>query len=223
VRGLAGLLLLVPLAAACGGTKKAAEPATTAVTTTTAPAAATPAGFVVHAVKSQRFSIAVPKAWRAIDASTALTGSAIEQFQRENPAVASAVQALAQPDSPMKLLAVDPVPRAGFATNVNVLVTTIPASMSFATWTRMETQQLAALKPKRLTRKVEELPAGKAYRVAYHAFVSLRGARRELALRQYMVKRGGSLYVVTYTTNATEEAGRAATFEQSARTLSLGR
>jgi hypothetical protein len=219
VRRIVVVLLLVSLSAGCGSKKKSALP--TATNVETRPAAAnTPMGFTVRAVPDEGFAIAVPKKWSSIDASTALSGSSAKRFERENPAAAGAVEALARPDSPMKFVAVDPT-GARFATNVNVLVSQIPADASFQRWTTAETAQIAALKPTGLKRETVQLPAGKAYRLAYHARLRIRGILRDLAIHQYMVKRGSSLYVVTFTTEAPAEQRFARTFDQSAQTFTL--
>jgi hypothetical protein len=218
VRRIVVVLLLVSVSAGCGS-KKSALPTATNVETRPA-AASTPAGFTVRAVPDEGFAIAVPKKWSSIDAPTALSGSSVKQFERENPAAAGAVEALARPKSPMKFVAVDPT-GARFATNVNVLVSQIPADVSFQRWTSAETAQIAALKPTQLKRGAIQLPAGKAYRLAYHARLRIRGILRDLAIHQYMVKRGPSLYVVTFTTEAGAERRFAKTFNQSAQTFDL--
>ena len=107
------------------------------------------------------------------------------------------------------------------ATNVNVLVSRIPSGASFEQWTKAETEQISALNPTSLTKATVQLAAGKAYRLAYHARLTIRGSARELALRQYMVKRGPSLYVVTFTTAADRASALTPTFERSARTFDL--
>ena len=221
VRRVLLVLLVVPFAAGCGGgEKKAASTASTTTSATTA--STTPAGFTVRSVKNEGFSIAVPKEWRSLDASDALRGPALQRFKRENPAAAPAIEALAQPNSPMKLVAIDPA-GGKFATNVNVLVSRVPADASFAAWTRAETAQLAALKPTNLRKGTVQLRPGKAYRVAYRARLTIRGVPRQLALHQYMVKRGSFLYVVTFTTTAERDRRLTPTFDRSARTFSLSR
>ena len=215
MRRLAFLAFLVASAAGCGGGKGSAPRQAT-----NAAAPPTHAGLTVRAVRGEGFSIAVPKRWRSIDASTVLRGAYAKQFERDNPAAAGAVEALARPNSPMKFVAIDPSGRQ-FATNVNVLVSRIPADASFDRWTRAETAEIAALKPTHLTRATVQLSAGKGYRLAYHARLRIRGLPRELAIHQYMVKRGSSLYVITFTTVAAEEARLSGTFEASARTFRI--
>ena len=177
-------------------------------------------GFTIRAVRDEGFAIAIPKEWRSLDASTALSGASAKQFARDNPAAAGAVEALAQPNSPMKFVAVDPAGVA-FATNVNVLVSRIPAKVSFKRWTKAEAAQIAALKPTQLRKGTVQLAAGKAYRLAYHARLRIRGTPRELAIHQYMIKRGPFLYVVTFTADARDEGRFAKTFERSARTFKI--
>jgi hypothetical protein len=213
------VLLLVGLAPGCGGSKESARRSATG-TETRAEGPIVPAGFSVRAVRDEGFSIAVPKEWRSIDASTALGGESAKQFERDNPAAAGAVEALARPNSPMKFVAIDPSGR-DFATNVNVLVSRIPANASFQRWTTAETAQIAALEPTRLTKQPVRLNPGKGYRLTYHARLRIRGTPRELAIHQYMVKRGPFLYVVTFTTAAKEEARFSDTFEQSAHTFTI--
>jgi hypothetical protein len=215
VRRILAVLLLVFLLEGCGGGEKRAA------TGETRPAeAGTPAGFTVRTARGEGLSIAVPHEWRSIDTATALRGESVQQFERDNPAAAAAVEALARPNSPMKFVAI--APSGGeFATNVNVLVSRIPSAVSFSRWTAAETAQISALKPTELRKSEAQLPVGRAYRLRYHARLRIRGAPRDLAIHQYMVKRGPFLYVITFTTDAANEGGLTNTFEQSARTFRL--
>src|SRR5919197_3335114 len=87
VRRLAFLAFLVASAAGCGGGKGSAPRQAT-----NAAAPPTHAGLTVRAVRGEGFSIAVPKRWRSIDASTVLRGAYAKQFERDNPAAAGAVE-----------------------------------------------------------------------------------------------------------------------------------
>jgi hypothetical protein len=218
VRRIVVVLLVGALGSGCGGRESALPTATNVETRPAAPS--TPEGFTVRAVPDPGFAIAVPKSWSSIDASAALSSASVKRFERENPAAAGAVHALTQSNSPMKFVAVDPRGRE-FATNVNILVSRIPPDASFEQWTAAETAQIAALKPTRLTKGTVELAAGRAYRLAYHAQLRIRGTLRNLAIHQYMVKRGPSLYVVTFTTEARAEERFRETFEEAARTFTI--
>lgn len=218
MRRILAVLLLVASTAGCGSGSEGAKPATNVDTVAASPE--TPAGFTVRRVRDQRFAIAVPKSWRSIDASTALSGAAVKQFKQDNPAAAGAVEALSRPNSPMKFVAVDPA-AIDFATNVNVLVSRIPPGTRYGTWTRVEAAQIQALHPTHVSQGPVRLAPGKGYRIAYRAKLMIRGGPRELAIHQYMLKRGGTLYVITYTTSAAEEARRSKAFDQSAHTFHL--
>ena len=218
MRRVLAVLLVVLAVAGCGSGSKGARPATNVDTVVASPT--TPAGFTVRRVRDQGFAIAVPKDWRSIDASAALSGAAVKQFEQENPAAAGAVEALSRPNSPMKLVAVDPS-ATSFATNVNVLVSSIPSNAPFGTWTKSEVAQVRALHPTHVSQGPVQLAPGKAYRLSYHANLTIRGNPRELAIHQYMIKRGGRLFVITYTTSAAEEAQRTKTFAESAQTFDL--
>jgi hypothetical protein len=218
VRRVLAVLPLIVFAAGCGGGGEQAKPATNVDTVGSTPR--TPAGYTVRRVRDQGFAVAVPKRWRSIDAATALSGAAVKQFAQENPAAAGAVEALSRPNSPMKFVAIDPSAVA-FATNVNVLVSPIPAGIPFDRWTKAQATQVQALHPTHVTQGPVQLPPGKAYRLAYRAKLMIRGGPRELAIHQYMVKRADRLYVITYTTEAAEEARWTKTFDRSAHTFEL--
>ncbi len=212
------LAVVAVIAAGCGSAGEGAKPATSVQTVAAPPK--TPAGFTVRSVRAQGFTIAVPKAWRSLDASSALRGAAVKRFEQENPAAAGAVEALSRPSSPMKLVAVDPS-GTDFATNVNVLVSRIPAGTPFDRWTKAEAAQIQVLKPTHLRKGPVQLAPGEGYKLAYRARLTIRGIPQELAIHQFMVKRGGMLYIVTYTTSAAEEASRTKTFDRSAQTFDL--
>src|SRR6266542_4831603 len=112
-------LCLAALLAGCGGNGGA--PSATNVETTAA-GAGIPAGFTVRAVKDQGFSIALPKKWRSLDAHEALSSGSMKSFEKANPQLAAQIQALAQPNSPLKLLAIGPGGHGTFVTNLNVIV-----------------------------------------------------------------------------------------------------
>jgi hypothetical protein len=163
----------------------------------------TVAGFTTYEVSSANFSIAVPQSWRTFTAEEAFGDSeALDQLERENPEFAQYRDALSDPRSPMKLVAVDPNVRGGFATNVNVIAQKVSDDFSFedfAQQSEAEIRQLAGMSTGMQT-KVVELPAGRAQRLSYQATFTLNGQERSISTLQYGLVADGWLYVITYTT-----------------------
>src|SRR5215218_4384230 len=101
----AAALVALCLAALLSGCGNGSPPSATNVETKAA-GPDVPAGFTVRAVKDEGFSIALPKAWRSLDAHEALNSDTMKQFEKSNPQLSGQMQALSQPNSPLKLLAV---------------------------------------------------------------------------------------------------------------------
>jgi hypothetical protein len=211
-----GLALLV---AACGGNDQ--NTSATRIETQAA-GSNTPAGFTVRLVRDQGFSIALPKDWESIAAHEALNSEAMQKFRRANPEVNAELQALAQPNSPIKLLAIGPEGEGGFLTNLNVLVTPIPADITYEQWSSSELAQLKKVPTiKGMTQEEIALPAGRGLHVSYRATFNRQGGRFTAFIDQYLVKKGSSLYVVTFTTTPRLRARLSPTFSKAARTFRL--
>ena len=163
----------------------------------------TVAGFTTYEVSSANFTIAVPQSWRTFTAEEAFADTdALDQLERENPEFAQYRDALADPRSPMKLVALDPNVRGGFATNVNVIAQDVSDDFSFEDFARQseaEIRQLADMSTGMDT-KVVELPAGRAQRLSYQASFTLNGQERSISTLQYGLVADGWMYVITYTT-----------------------
>jgi hypothetical protein len=207
-------------AAGCGGDEGARSD--TAVETRAA-GPAVPAGFTVRHVKRQGFSIALPKSWRSIDGRQAV-GGGLGDFKKANPQLAAGLDALARPNSPLKLLAVDPSDTGDFTTNVNVLVTRIPSGISFERWTSVELADIRkAVSVKGLQREDLQLRPGRALHLTYRATFNRPGGTFTALIDQYMVKKGGSLYIISYTTKPSSYAQEQGIFADSARSFRLTR
>jgi hypothetical protein len=163
----------------------------------------TVAGFTTYEVSSANFSIAVPQSWRTFTAEEAFGDSeALDQLERENPEFAQYRDALSNPRSPMKLVAVDPNVRGGFTTNVNVIAQKVSGDFSFEDFARQseaEIRELADMSTG-MQSKVVELPAGRAQRLSYQASFTLNGRERSISTLQYGLVADGWMYVITYTT-----------------------
>jgi hypothetical protein len=209
-RAAALVVCVAALAPGCGG--NGGHPLATKV----------PAGFTVRAVKDQGFSIALPKDWRSLDAHEALSTSQLKQFRQANPQLGSAIRVLASPNSPIKLLAVDPNVKGRFLTNLNVIVTRVPSGISFEKWSKIEFEQIKEVaKVKGLTRKETQLQPGRALHLTYRAGFNRASGSHAAYVHQYFVRNGGFLYVLTYSTRPADERAYRQTFVESARTFRL--
>ena len=210
-------LSIAALAAGCGDS---GEPRSAPNVETRAAGAATPPGFVTRVVKEQGFSVALPKSWRSVDAHQALS-SRMKEFRKANPQIGRQIEALAQPNSPIKLLAIGPRV-GGFTTNLNVIVTRIPASVGFADWTAAEIANIRKVtRVARVKREDLQMNPGRAVHLTYQArFNSPRGPFASF-VHQYMVKNDGFLYILTYSTLPSAEPRYRDTFAASARSFRL--
>ena len=204
----------------CGGNW---DPPAAATDVETKPAkTTTPAGYTVRAVKQGGFALALPKAWRSLDAKQALSSNTMKQFEQSNPELKGQVRALAQPDSPLKLLATGPVGKDGFLTNLNVIVTQLPPDLDFDDWTKAELAEIQKVPTvEKVKQKVTELPPGQTLHLNYHATFNKRSGPFEVVVNQWMVKKDDFLYILTYTTSPSQEAKLRQTFDDSAHTFEL--
>lgn len=176
-------------------------------------------GFRRHAVPGEGVSLAVPASW--IVADSRLPAAVVDRLIRENPRLEPFLRPLSSGRSPMKFIALDPVVRNAFATNVNVVVTPVPAGLGFADYRRALHAELRALGARRVRRGVAVVAGARAVRVEYRFDLSL-GTRRTVQTLQYGFLRPGRSVVVTYTTLPSLAARYAATFRRSAASIRFG-
>jgi hypothetical protein len=210
---------LALLAAGCGG-KEASKSATDVETQ--AAGSNVPAGFTVRLVRSAGFSIALPKAWQSLDAQEALKSESMQRFLKINPELEPSIQALAQPSSPIKLLAVGPGHDRGFVTNLNVLVSRIPSGVTYEQWSAAEIAELKKVPTiDGLVQEETLLEPGRALHATYRTSINRQSGRFTAHIDQYLVKEGSSLYVVTFTTTPRLVGSLESTFSKSVRTFRL--
>ena len=162
----------------------------------------TAAGFTTYAVPSANFSIAVPQSWRTFKADEVFAdGEALDELERENPEFAQYRDALSDPRSPMKLVALDPKVRGGFATNVNVVAQDVPDDFTFEDFAQANEAELRTLSGVTAGLESDEvnLPAGRAQRLTYQARFTFSGQERSITTLQYGLVVDGWAYVITYT------------------------
>jgi hypothetical protein len=215
----AAVLCVAVLSSGCGG--NGGTPSAANVETRAA-GGGIPAGFTVRAVKDQGFSIALPKKWRSLDAHEALSSGSMKSFEQANPTLATQIQALAQPNSPLKLLAIGPGGHGTFVTNLNVIVTRIPSNLGFDDWTSTEVAEIQKVSTvKDVNQEKTQLQPGQALHLGYRASFNRSGGSFEVFVHQWMLKDEGFLYILTFTTAPAQEPKQRKTFDDSAHTFRL--
>jgi hypothetical protein len=171
-----------------------------------------PQGFTLRTVEKPAFSVALPQTWRSFGDTSHMSAKSVAG---NNQRLRVELETLAQANSPVKLIGVDPA-AAMHSTNMNVLQTRVPSKLTFQEMARIEATQIKrASGIKRVEQETIELPAGKALHLTYHP-------RPTALVQQYFVRDGDLLYVLTYTTPSASAARYASTFDQSAHTFQLG-
>jgi hypothetical protein len=155
-----------------------------------------------HAVPGTGFSISFPATWKSIDYRQAATTDLLNRLVRENPTMATLLEALRSPNSGVKLFAFDPKITSGFATNVNLVVDKVPAGTTPAAYAAAASGQLTGvpnvIRP--IRRQTVKLPVGSSVRLQYGIRFTLAGKRIVTSTTQYVIVRGTTAYIVTFTT-----------------------
>ena len=168
-------------------------------------------------------SINVPSSWETLDRRTVTNSAAFKSFIDENPALRPFVAQMTGANSAIKLMAFDLKLTSGFATNVNIVLSTPPPSS-------LTPQQLATIYGRELKARlstiqgpvaasVVKLPAGTAVRASYKIRFSNQGRQLVVQTLQYLVLHPNKSLVVTFSTLPADAARRSATFTSIARSL----
>jgi hypothetical protein len=174
---------------------------------------------VERTVPGTQLRIALPAGWRLIDHATAL--ALIRRVGSLNPQMAALVQAFAQKGSLIRLVALDPSSRQGFATNVNVVVERAPVA-SVADAVRLELPVLRqVLHPIGLRQRTTRAAGRPAVTVTYEARFNEPTGPTLVAEQQVYIVSAGKLYVLTLTTLPSRRASYAATFARIIGSLTL--
>ena len=176
-------------------------------------AVAVPRGFTVRTVEEPSFSVALPVGWRSFG-DRAHTNA--KDVAGRNERLRIELETLAKSDSPIKLVGLDPASGRHFATNMNVLQTEVPSSLSFDRMARTEARQIRlASGVADIKEEMTKVPAGRTLHLTYRP-------RANVVLQQYFVRHGDLLYVLTYTTRSADAARHARSFDLSAHTFDAG-
>jgi hypothetical protein len=168
-----------------------------------------------HMVPGEGVSLSVPTSWVVVDGR--LPSSVVDRIADENPQIAPFITGLKS--SPAKFLAIDPDVQLGFATNVNVVATQVPAYLTFATYRAALTNELRVLTHgQRIGQRVLKIHGAKAIRVSYRLRVRL-GRSFTVQTLQYGFLRRNRSVVVTYSTLPQLVGRYGRTFAASAQTI----
>ncbi len=174
--------------------------------------AAGASGWKRHAVPNVGVSLAVPASWVVIDSK--LPPELVDRMLRENPKLAPFMQSLLSANSPTKFIALDPVVRNGFATNVNVVATPVPTYYRKAL--PLEIRNIAH---GRVQTRTVTIQGARAVRLLYHLPLRFDGKKLTVQTLQYAFLRKARSVVVTYTTLPALAGRYARTFSSSAATV----
>jgi hypothetical protein len=194
-RTLIAVVLTLALSA-CGGTKSSAV------------------GWSTHHVDDGGFSIETPAAWRTIEK---IDSDSVDAFTKENPKFARFADLLK--GGLVKFVAIDPDVADEFATNANVVVHNVGGGLSFEEYARESAEATRGVRAGGVQRTLVRLPAGRAARLSYEYDLRQNGKTKRTVVLQYAFLRGGSEYVVTFSTLLSLRERYRTTFERAARSF----
>lgn len=196
--------------------------ATVAALALSGAAAGQPAGHTTrHPIPTAGISLATPSTWRAVDSRAALASKGVQSLLRENPQLAAIINQVAGANSPVKFLAFDPKVSDHFATNVNVVVTAVPASVTLPVLAAAIAAQLKTLPglASPITTSTVTLPIGRVAKASFRLTVVTSGRKLTVRTLQYVLLRNAQSIVVTFSTTPNQSARRAATFRAIAASI----
>jgi hypothetical protein len=199
---LAALVLCLAALAGCGGSDDGGDANS----------------FEQYVVDRAGFAVSVPGDWRTLDS---LEDEDIDEFAEENPDFEPFLRFVKETDA-LQFIALDPDIKDEFATNLNVLVTELPASVDFNRWIDQNVQTIRGIPSARVGRPTqEELPAGRAVHLAWSYEQRQEEAVRRVNADQYYLRNGNRVFVLTYTTLPDQAASYRETFARSARSFEV--
>jgi hypothetical protein len=194
-----------------------------ALATATAVAAAPLAKVTRTKVPAAGLSLALPTSWKRVDAQTA-GQIAKETLAQENPQLAGILAELDRPGTGLVFFAFDPKGAEQFATNVNIVVSRIPAGVTLAQLVAASKSELSGIPGRvgRVTAVAATLPGGPAAHSIVDVAVSNKGKKVVARVTQYAFLRPGRSVVVSFTTRKTGSARYAPTFAAAAHSVRFG-
>jgi uncharacterized protein YraI len=174
------------------------------------------------------FAVTLPSSWQPLDLSETGLRTGLNTFAGENPGAAAVIQGQLQSliNARFSLFAVDLSPTlltTGYATTGNLLKQPMPAGVSLELYTQItakETQERFALTtPLSIIPLV--LPAGQSVELSYTMSGGAAVANQPLAVTQYLIMQGQTIYAFTFTTTASQADAYSTTFTAIAESFRL--
>ena len=174
-----------------------------------------------HPIPTAGISLATPAAWRAVDSRAVIASKAVQSLLKENPQLAAIINQVAGANSPVKFLSFDPRVTDHFATNVNVVVTSVPANVTLPVLASAVASQLKTLPglASPITSSRVTLPIGPAGKESFRLTVVTNGKKVTVQTLQYVLLLHAQSIVVTFSTTPSQRARRAATFAAIAASI----
>ena len=174
-----------------------------------------------HPIPTAGISLATPAAWRAVDSRAVIASKAVQSLLKENPQLAAIINQVAGANSPVKFLSFDPRVTDHFATNVNVVVTSVPANVTLPVLASAVASQLKTLPglASPITSSRVTLPIGPAAKESFRLTVVTNGKKVTVQTLQYVLLLHAQSIVVTFSTTPSQSARRAATFAAIAASI----
>jgi hypothetical protein len=202
-----GALLVVLLFGGCGGGGGTADPEKVDQTP----------DLAQYDVRSEGFSVGVPPAWVALNADELPTQEEIADVLGDNPEMRPYLEAMAEEDSLVKFMALDPGSDPELTTNLNVGVESPSAEVTREQYFEAMQAQVAQVFSADIDSDRVSLPAGQAVRLTYEHSA----AGFPVAVLQYFLLEDGKGYALTFTTHPDELDRRTAEFKRSARSFTI--
>lgn len=174
----------------------------------------------------QGFAITLPTAWQMIDLSAERLQQNLQALADTNPQVAAIVETQVEPvvNARFSFYAValtDDVLNHSFATSANLLKLPIPADISLDFYAQLMVKQAeekyGLTSPISLT--PDSLPTGKSIILAYEISETTSGVNQALAVTQYLIMQGQTIYALTFTTTLSQAESDTATFAAIAQSF----
>lgn len=183
---------------------------------------------VRYEYSEQGFAVTLPSSWQPLELSGDGLQTGLSSFAAENPGAAALVQAQLQTliNARFTLFAADLTPAlltTGYATTGTLLKQPLPAGITLELYTQItakQTQEKFGLTTP-LSITPLSLPAGQSVRLDYNMSGGAAIANQPLAVTQYLIMQGQTVYAFTFTTTTSQADAYVASFAAIAGSFQL--